>query len=55
MHSDDFVLSHEFLAVMVGAQRPTVTLVAGMLQKAGLIRYQEGHVTVLDRKGLERK
>jgi CRP-like cAMP-binding protein len=55
VHSDSFVLSHEFLAMMIGAQRPTVTLVAGALQKAGLIRYKHGHVTVLDRKGLERE
>jgi CRP-like cAMP-binding protein len=54
MHSDDFNLSHEFLAMMIGAQRPTVTLVAGALQKAALIRYKHGHVRVLDRKGLER-
>jgi Mn-dependent DtxR family transcriptional regulator len=46
-------LSHEFLAIMLGAQRPTVTLVAGSLQKSGLIRYKHGQVTILDRKGLE--
>ena len=48
-----FGLSHEFLAVMLGAQRPTVTLVAGSLQKSGLIRYKHGQVTILDRDGLE--
>ena len=50
---ESFGLSHEFLAIMLGAQRPTVTLVAGSLQKSGLIRYKHGQVTVLDRKGLE--
>jgi CRP-like cAMP-binding protein len=53
MHEQDFHLSHEFLAVMLGVQRPTVSIVAGTLQEAGLIRYTHGHVTVRDRKGLE--
>lgn len=42
VHEPDFHLSHEFLAVMLGVQRPTVTLVAGTLQDAGLIRYRHG-------------
>lgn len=50
---DEFHLSHEFLATMLGATRPTVTVVAGTLQKAGLIQYRHGHVTILDRKSLE--
>ncbi len=50
---DDFELSHEFLAMMLGATRPTVTVVAGTLQKAGFIRYKHGRITILDRKGLE--
>ena len=50
---DEFELSHEFLAMMLGATRPTVTIVAGTLQKAGLIRYRHGRITVLDRKSLE--
>jgi CRP-like cAMP-binding protein len=53
MHEQDFHLSHEFLAVMLGVQRPTVSVVAATLQQAGLIRYNHGHVTVQDRKGLE--
>jgi Mn-dependent DtxR family transcriptional regulator len=39
--------------MMLGASRPTVTVVAGTLQKAGLITYHRGQVTVLDRKRLE--
>ena len=39
--------------MMLGATRPTVTVVAGTLQKAGLIRYHHGHVTILDREKLE--
>ena len=50
---DDFHLSHEFLAVMLGSTRPTVSLVAGTLQKAGLISYTHGRVHILDRRGLE--
>ena len=53
MHEQDFTLSHEFLAVMLGVQRPTVSAVAATLQEAGLIRYTHGRITVLDRKGLK--
>ncbi len=53
MHDQDFHLSHEFLAVMLGVQRPTVSVVAATLQEAGLIHYRHGHVTVRDRRGLE--
>lgn len=53
MHEEDFSLSHEFLAVMLGVQRPTVSVVAATLQEAGLISYTHGHVSVRDRKGLE--
>ncbi len=53
MHRRDFSLSHEFLAVMLGVARPTVSIVAGGLQEAGLIRYSRGRMTVLDRDGLQ--
>jgi CRP-like cAMP-binding protein len=53
MGTDAFPLTQEFVAMMLGVARPTVTVVAGTLQKAGLITYQRGTVTILDRKKLE--
>src|SRR5215203_4753216 len=53
MQRRDFQLSHEFLAVMLGVRRQSVGIVAGTLQKAGLIRYTRGHISVLNRAGLE--
>jgi len=51
--ADEFPLTQEFVAMMLGVARPTVTIVAGTLQKAGLITYQRGRVKVLDREKLE--
>jgi CRP-like cAMP-binding protein len=53
MGTDAFPLTQEFVAMMLGASRPTVTVVAGTLQKAGLITYHRGQVTITDRKKLE--
>ena len=53
MRLEPFTLTHEFLSYMLGVHRPAVTLAAGVLQRAGLIRYTRGKVTVLDRTGLE--
>jgi CRP-like cAMP-binding protein len=53
MGSDEFPLTQEFVAMMLGATRPTVTVVAGTLQKAGLITYHRGHVTIVDGEKLE--
>jgi CRP-like cAMP-binding protein len=44
--------TQEYLAEMIGTQRTTVTVIAGSLQKDGLIKYSRGHVTILDREGL---
>jgi CRP-like cAMP-binding protein len=51
---DEFPLTQEFVAMMLGATRPTVTVVAGTLQRADLIAYHRGRVTIVDRRRLER-
>jgi CRP-like cAMP-binding protein len=53
VNSDQFPITHDFLAHMMGVRRASVTVVAGMLQKAGLISYSRGRMTILDREGLE--
>ena len=53
MESDHFALTQEFVAMMLGASRPTVTIVASTLQKAGLITYHRGHLEILDGARLE--
>jgi CRP-like cAMP-binding protein len=50
---DTYVLTQEYLAMMLGVTRPSVSAAAASLQKAGLIRYSRGVITVLDRGGLE--
>jgi CRP-like cAMP-binding protein len=52
VESDRIPITHEFLAIMLGTRRTSVTVAAGMLHKAGLIEYSRGHITILNRKGL---
>jgi CRP-like cAMP-binding protein len=52
VQNDRIPITHEFLAMMLGTRRTTVTVAAGMLHKAGLIAYSRGHVTIQNRKGL---
>jgi CRP-like cAMP-binding protein len=51
--SDVLDFTQEFLAMMLGARRTTVTVIAGVLQRSGLIEYHRGHVKILDRESLE--
>lgn len=53
VQSGQLRFTQEFLAMMIGARRPAVGLVAGRLQAAGLIRYHRGEITILNRRGLE--
>jgi CRP-like cAMP-binding protein len=53
-HSNQFVLTQEFLALMLGVSRTAVNVSAGVLARAKLISYVRGKVTILDRPGLEK-
>jgi CRP-like cAMP-binding protein len=48
---DEFRLTHEFVSGLLGVRRQTVSIVAGTLQRAGLITYRRGVLRVLDREG----
>jgi CRP-like cAMP-binding protein len=51
--SDKLEMTQELIAMMLGGRRESVTVAAGRLQDKGLISYARGHITILDRKGLE--
>ena len=53
MESDELPLTQEFLSHMLGVRRAGVTVAARTLQTAGLIKYNRGHITILDNEGLE--
>jgi len=46
-------LTHEYLSMMLGARRSSVTIAAATLQQAGFISYGQGHIKILNRRGLE--
>ena len=52
--TDEFPITQDFLAQMLGVTRPTISQVGQELQGAGLIHYAQGRLTVDDRAGLER-
>jgi CRP-like cAMP-binding protein len=53
VQSERFLLTQEFFAMMLGVRRTSVTAAAGLLKRRKLIEYRRGHVTILDRGGLE--
>ncbi len=53
LSSNELLMTQELIANMLGVRREGVTEAAGNLQRAGLIKYHRGHITVLDRAGLE--
>ncbi len=55
LQGDELVMTQELIANMLGVRREGVTEGATKLHKAGLISYARGHITVLDRPGLEKR
>lgn len=53
VNSENIALTHEYLAMMLGAGRSGVTIALATLQQAGFIRYVHGHIVILSRSGLE--
>ncbi len=51
--SHELVVTQELVAISLGVRRESIALAAGKLQQAGFIRYRRGHISVLDRRGLE--
>jgi CRP-like cAMP-binding protein len=52
VHADTFPITQQFLALMLGVRRATVSVNAAILQRGGLIRYSRGQMTILDSNGL---
>jgi Mn-dependent DtxR family transcriptional regulator len=55
MPTNDLVITQERMAGMLGVRREGITEAAGNLQRGGLINYRRGHISVLDRAGLEKR
>jgi len=54
VNSNELQMTQEFISNMLGGRRESVTVAAGRLQDARLIHYARGHISILDRRGLER-
>lgn len=55
VQGNDFYLTQEFIAIMLGVHRPSVSVIAAEFQKEGVIQYNRGHMKILDRAQLEAK
>ena len=55
LQSNELIMTHELIANMLGVRREGVTEAAGKLHDSGLINYSRGHITVLDRSGIEER
>jgi CRP-like cAMP-binding protein len=55
LHSSEIVMTQDLLSTILGVRRASISEAAGRLQKDGVIRYERGHITVLDRPALERR
>jgi CRP-like cAMP-binding protein len=53
VNANELFMTQEFISNMLGSRRESVTVAAGRLQDIGLINYARGHITIIDRKGLE--
>ena len=53
VQGDEFEITQEFLSAMLGVHRPSVSVVAGLFQQAGIIQYKRGRMKILDRAKLE--
>lgn len=53
VNGPEISMTQEYIANMLGGRRESVTVAAGHLQDMGLIHYSRGHITIIDRKGLE--
>lgn len=53
VHGNEFQLTQEYIAIMLGTHRSTVSMVAGAFQRSGILQFRRGVITILDREALE--
>lgn len=53
VHGNEFLLTQQYIATMLGTHRSTVSMVAGAFQRSGILQFRRGVITILDREGLE--